>query len=178
MSTRLIQPHPSLSIRSEDRHLLPLSNFQLLIVVEPNPETWTLAPGEESTYSYRTQLLSEMIMDEITDDGSDPHQEAFSKLVVVWLKGSLFPYSNQVIEELSDLTITTLFDYGHLEHLGYYITGISIANPDWHAAVIGAAEQQEVIRVGNVVQENGLWTTVLARYCYPLAALKPYLRQE
>lgn len=175
MDGQFIRPHPSLQIRTDNRRTLPLSHFQLLVVVEPNPETWTLSPGEEATYAYRTRLLSEMIMDELTEDHNP---EAYDRLVVLWIKGSLFPYSNPVVEELSDLTITSLFDYGHLEHLGYYISGVSLYHPDWRAAVIGAADQQEVIRVGNVLQDSGLWTTVLGRYCYPEEALQPYLKTD
>lgn len=178
MTRKLIQPHPALQIRTEKRRELPLSEFQLLIIVEPNPEHWTLHPGEEARFAHRTHQLSDLIMDELTDNGSAHNLDAYQQMIVLWIKGSLVPYSNPVIEELSDLTITNLFDYGHLQHLGYYITGISIYHPDWKAAVIGAAEQQEVIRVGNVVQENGLWTTILTRYCYPNKALNPYLEQD
>jgi hypothetical protein len=174
MDGEIIQPHPSLRIRTDDRRSLPLSDFQILVVVEPNPETWTLSRGEEAAFTYRTRLLSELIMDELTEDYN---REAYELLVVLWIKGSLFPYSNPVVEELSDLTITSLFDYGHLEHLGYYISGVSLYHPDWQAAVIGAADQQEVIRVGNVLQDSGLWTTVLGRYCYPIEGLQPYLKR-
>lgn len=178
MTREKIQPHPSLQIRFGDRSELPLTDFQLLIIVEPDPEYWTLNPGEEALFTYRTHLLSNLIMDELTEGGLANNLDAYQQMTVIWIKGSLVPYSNPVIEELSDLTITNLFDYGHLEHLGYYITGISIYHPDWKTAVIGSAEHQEVIQIGNVVQDNGLWTTVLARYCYPIEALRPYLEQD
>jgi len=49
--------------------------------------------------------------------------------------------------------------------MGYYLKGIAQEHPDWKVAVVGAMLEEDVIRVSNFVDQIGLSTTVLTRYC-------------
>jgi hypothetical protein len=170
MSQTKIVPHLGLEIRPEDQETLPLSSFQLYVFVEPSPPVWMRTQAEEAQYTREVSRLAEQIKAELRAlPGAIPQPG------ILWIKSRQFPYTNPLIGEFGDLPFTAIADQAELEHLAYMITGISILHPQWRAAVIGAAQNLEVIRVGNVIQTNGLWATLLVRYCYPAQALQPYL---
>lgn len=170
MSQTKIVPHLGLEIRPEDQETLPLSSFQLYVLVEPTPPAWMHTQAEEEQYTREVSRLAAQIKAELHALPGDIPQPG-----ILWIKSRQVPYTNPLVGEFGSLPFTTITDWGELEHLAYMVTGISILHPQWRAAVIGAAQNLEVIRVGNVIQTNGLWATLLVRYCYPSQALQPFL---
>ncbi|MBC8506945.1 MAG: hypothetical protein ISR58_20750 [Anaerolineales bacterium] len=153
----IIQPSPKVIISDASNSELPLHTFELLILVEPDPETWMVRPGGSDNWSEIVNSYNEAIADEFPD-----YAIPFMALLHYQDAYNIFDY-------LVDIgfvnVIFHLFDYNDLSSFEYYLRGIIAEHPTWKVGVIGAMLEEDVIRIANFVSETGLPTTVLNRYC-------------
>ncbi|MFH1633719.1 MAG: hypothetical protein ABIG63_06860 [Chloroflexota bacterium] len=166
----ILQPSPRVTISDAPTAELPLYSFHLIVLVEPDPETWMHQPGSEEIWGEIVQRQNDAIEDELRSDSpglSDiPSQvDYFCTTFALIHYEDAYNFYDQLLEMGFIHTIFHLIDYNHLDNFGYYVKGIAHENPTWRVAVIGAMLKEDVIRIANLVSETGLSTTVLSRYC-------------
>ena len=169
MTDFLVPPNPEIKISSLDFEHLPLVNFHIVAVVEPDPESWMPNLGDDDNLGAILEVYSQMVSDELYPDFD------LSSLVVevatdvafprvVWVGGGAISFYYEDIANVHAKVAFT-FDFEEYEDLRFYIRGVAQERPNWRVAVLGAMFEDDVIRVANVIQEAGLDTTVIARYC-------------
>ena len=169
MTEFLVPPNPEIKISSLGFEHLPLVNFHIIAVVEPDPESWMPHIGDANKLSSILQVYSEMISDELYPDFnlSALAVEAASDVEyprTIWVGGGSVSFYFEGIADVNAAVVFP-FDFEEYEDLRYYIQGIAQSHPTWRVAVLGAMFEDDVIRVANVIREAGLDTTVIARYC-------------
>ena len=153
----LIQPSPKVILSDASSAELPLHTFNLLILVEPDPETWMVRPGSSDNWGEIVNGYNEAISDEFIDIDIPylallQNNDAYD----------IFDY----LVDIGFVNITFhLVDYNDLSSFAYYLQGIIRDHPAWQASVIGAMLEEDIIRIANLVSETGLSTTILTRYC-------------
>ena len=169
MTDFLVPPHPEIKISSLDFEHLPLVNFHIIAVVEPDPESWMPNLGDDDNLGATLEVYSQMVIDELYPDFdlSSLAVEVAQDVAyprVIWVGGRAVSF---YYEDIADLhaKVAFTFDFEEYEDLRYYIQGVAQEYPNWRVAILGAMFEDDVIRVANVIQEAGLDTTVIARYC-------------
>jgi len=168
MTDFIVPPNPEVKISSLDFEHLPLINFHIIAVVEPDPESWMPNLGDDDNLGATLEVYTEMVSDELYPDFnlSSLAVEVASDVKyprLVWIGGGDISYYFGGIE--GPFVVTFPFYFDEYEDLRYYIKGVAKEHPDWRVAVLGAMYEDDVIRVANAIQEAGLDTTVIARYC-------------
>jgi hypothetical protein len=180
MTNMNITPNPNLVISEEGYYDLPLRSFDLLLVAEPDPETWLVNPKDEKRFYKRRKTILDMIDTEIgwemeDDQGNplnlqyDPQKPLAEDNQTIWI----INYDAKV--NYYDCCTTTgaqaMIPYlpGDTEvpeYLLLLLEVIKIKHPNWKVAVLGAMLEDEVIRIANASCEAGFSTTVISRYCF------------
>ena len=169
MTDFLVPPNPEVNISSLDFEHLPLVNFHIVAVVDPDPESWMPNLSDDENLDAALEVYTQMVSDELYPDFD------LSSLVVevakdvtyprvIWVGGGAVSF---YYEDIADVhaKVAFTFDFEENEDLRFYIKGVAQEYPDWRVAVLGAIFEDDVIRAANVIQEAGLDTTVIARYC-------------
>ena len=169
MTDFLVPPHPDVKISSLEFEHLPLANFHIVTVVEPDPESWMPYLGDGDKLDAALEVYIEMVSDELYPDFdlSSLAVEVAPDVAyprVIWVGGGTISFYYEEIANVHAQVAFT-FDFEEYEDLRFYIKGVAQQHPDWRVAVLGATFEDDVIRVANVIQEAGLDTTVIARYC-------------
>ena len=169
MTNFLVTPNPRIKISSLEFKQLPLVNFHIIVIVEPDPETWMPGLGDDGKLDTILDVYTDMISDELYPDFNFA---AFTNIKIatdveyprmIWAGGSDASAYFGGIE--GPFAATFPFDFEKYANLRFYIQGVAQNHPTWRVAVLGAMFEDDVIRVANVIQEAGLDTTVVARYC-------------
>jgi len=168
MTNFIVQPNPQIRISDQESDHLPLLNFHIIALVEPDPESWIPFLGDGPKLSSILELYTEIIFDELDPDEPRSREEldfapdvVFPK--VLWVGGTALSFYDEIAEIYARVVFNA--DYEEYEDLRFYIQGVARARPTWRVAVLGAMFEDDVIRVANAVQESGLETTVIQRYC-------------
>ena len=169
MTDYIVSPNPEVRISSLDFEHLPLVNFHIVAVVEPDPESWMPNLGDDDNLSATLEIYSQMVADELYPDFdlSSLAVEVASDVAysrVIWVGGGAVSFYYEDIAEVH-ANVAFTFDFEEYEDLCFYIKGVAQEYPDWRVAVLGAMFEDDVIRVANLIQEAGLDTTVITRYC-------------
>jgi len=169
MSDFIVPPHPEVKISSLDFEHLPLVNFHIIAVVEPDPESWMPNLGDDDNLDAALEVYTQMVSDELYPDFdlSSLAVEVAKDVAyprVIWVGGGAVSF---YYEDITDVhaKVAFTFDFEEYEDLRFYIKGVAQEYPDWRVAVLGAMFEDDVIRVANVIREAGLDTTVIVRYC-------------
>jgi hypothetical protein len=169
MSDFIVPPNPEVKISSLDFEHLPLVNFHIVAVVEPDPESWMPNLGDDDNLEAALEVYTQMVSDELYPDFdlSSLAVEVAKDVAyprVIWVGGGAVSF---YYEDIADVyaKVAFTFDFEEYEDLRFYIKGVTQEHPNWRVAVLGAMFEDDVIRVANVIQEAGLDTTVIARYC-------------
>lgn len=171
MTEFVVEPLPGVILSDEDMQGLPLLSFHLGVIVEPDPESYLLIPGDSEffgPYLHDKFIEFEKELDLDSPIASHPlFQQDRDSTEFVWLKYQ--DESVNVFTKFANHAFTTvqflLFNGKDSESFGYYLKGIYADHPDWRVAIIGASFEDEVIYFANCVQNMGFSTTVLTRYC-------------
>jgi len=170
MTKFIVEPNPSVVISDAEIADLPLSNFHIVAVVEPDPESWMAHQKDEEKLSELLGIYCDLIDGELFKDSELnsvlAQTAAFSSGVieprVIWVGG----LESHFFEPISYWSSVIFNDYyEELEDLRYYVRGVADEHQNWRAAVIGAMYEDEVMRVANMFEESGLDVIVLTRYC-------------
>lgn len=166
-----VEPLPGVVLSDEDMQGLPLLSFHLVVIVEPDPDSYLLIPEDTEKFGY---YLHDKFIDfdkELDLDSpisSHPlFQQDRESTEFIWLK-----YQDELVNIFTNFAahaftkVQFLLSNGEdSESLGYYLKGIYADHPDWRVAIIGASFEDEVIYFANYVKTMGFSTTVLTRYC-------------
>lgn len=160
--------NPEVKVSDLDAFLLPLGSFHVVVVVEPDPDTWMVIPGEEGVTRETLEMYSSLITNELYNiDDESPVAEPASiledtSLIVVRESGG-YAYTFTDVTDFSDFIINS--DEPQFPKLATLLAGIAATRPDSKVAIVGGMASDEVIRVANAVQSAGFDTTVVKRYC-------------
>lgn len=165
-----VEPSPQINISYQNPEELPITDFQLILMVEPDPETYMIFPEDHQNLSYLLRDMQRVIEWELDPDRVYAKDE--SKVTeryepaYVWIRyfDDVSLYGNIADYVSCDVTIN-LMVYDLLDHLKFYLQGVYSEHPDWKVGVFGAVIEDDVINVANLSQETGFSTTVLTRYC-------------
>ncbi len=168
MTNFIVQPNPQIKISDQDSAQLPLLNFPIIALVEPDPESWMPYLGDGPKLSSILELYTEIIFGELDPDEPLSREEINFALdfifpKVLWVGGTALSFYDEIAEIYARVVFND--DYEEYEDLRYYIQGVARAHPNWRVAVLGAMFEDDVIRVANAIQESGLETTIIQRYC-------------
>jgi hypothetical protein len=157
---------PDIHISDESAAELPLTDFDLLIIVEPDPEHYLLAPDNEEALQVVLDHLLEEFNEELGQDLFDSEEAPpLPGPRLAWLSYEADDYFITFMEDNPVSVYFRLEDAADLEAFEDYLTGASSNHPDWRVGVFGGMYEDDVMRVAGMVQEAGLQTTVLKRYC-------------
>lgn len=170
MTKLIVEPNPSVVISDAEIADLPLSNFHIVAVVEPDPESWMAHQKDEEKLSELLGIYCDLIDGELFGDSelnavlaqTATFPSGVIEPRVIWVGG----LESHFFESISYWSSVIFSDYYEdLEDLRYYVRGVAGEHQNWRAAVIGAMFEDDVMRVANVIEESGLSVTVLTRYC-------------
>lgn len=160
----------NLTITTADLITLPLHSFDLLILIEPDPEGWMPHPKYEEVIDEFSLVYNDLITDELEGRAGNEVSERPLLVVetrVIWTgidKGDLY-------EGVAAHFATLRFSYFNVEgelfaELACYLRGLYVAHPEFRVALVGATMENEVMEVGNLAAKIGFTTTILTRYCF------------
>lgn len=161
----------NLTISTADRFTLPIRTFDLLILIDPDPESWMPHPEDEEAFDELRLAYNDLIADELEgrDDveGQVPENlPPFVETRVIWAGVE----DDELYGLVAEQAATVKFSYYNVEddifaELAYFLQGLYTAHPKLRVAVVGATMEYEVMAVGNLAAELGFATTILTRYC-------------
>lgn len=165
----LIKPVPGVTVSNADISTAPLEYFHLVVIVEPDPQTWMVLPKHSDGMHEIITMHNDAIIFEFDPDEPIepcvPHPGDLDWAQVVRL------YYMEVEEGfyhiLSWRTNASFCcsDYGESKTFTLYLKGLKIEYPQWRIAVIGAVFEDDVIRVANQIADLEFDVTILTRYC-------------
>lgn len=160
---------PRVKISDVDISSLPLRNFHIVILVEPDPETWMMPEEDEDNLSQLLDMYSELIIDDALGDIDPanitvPIAKDVEETLIVIVSQSYEVLYFEPVAEYGDFIINNNdFEF---ERLRVLLEGIAKNYPAWkRIAIIGGMFGDEILRVANVVQAAGFDTTIVTRYC-------------
>lgn len=163
MNEELITPLPGINIITSDENEFPISTFDLVVIVEPDPESYMPLPGDVNKLQSFLEDKFELFDYELDSDNPICLKEPD----VVWIR--YYPDEVCYFDDFAELSgkRCTFFIYGSedLDHFGYYLQGFSNKFPDSKVSVIGGMFEDEVICVANFIHQMNLDTSILTRYC-------------
>jgi hypothetical protein len=167
-----VEPAPGVSISDADIPDLPLAHFHLVIIVEPDPETWMPQLDSEDALDGVIKLHNEGMLFELVDMDAPltiklPPSELVDEPQKVRLhfeepEFGFYTYVGWFCDAAFHCT-----DYSESRAFDYYLKAILAEHPEWRVAVVGAVLEDDVIRVANRIDALGFATTILTRYCIP-----------
>ena|GEM_PF-3581623 len=168
MTNFIVQPNPHIKNSDQDFTRLPLLNFHIIALVEPDSESRMPFLGDGLKLCSILEIYTEIIFDELDPDEPRSREEqdfapdvVFPK--VLWVGGTALSFYDEFAEIYSSVVFND--DYEEHEDLRYFIQGVAQKHPTSRVAVLGAMFEDDMIRVANAIQESGLETTIIQRYC-------------
>jgi hypothetical protein len=171
MTEFMTPPLEGVTISAADENALPITFFHIVVIVEPDPESY-MQPSDD------VEKLGEVIYDlyarfRVDADPENPavkpesHPSDVGETFYLWLRNvdEEVNYFQSFAETAFVKVSFNLYDSEDTEHLEYYLNGLKMRHSNWRVAVIGAMYEDEVIRIANLFQSSGFSTTVLTRYC-------------
>jgi len=165
------EPSPMLVITDAGADQLPLANFDLVIIIEPDPVAYKPLGREIENLGFLLQDIETAFTEEVTSacnliDAFLPPDDG-DETAFVWVRyfDDVLPYFRKIAETIFCRAAFSLMDYDELEHFRCYVQGVAVHHRKWKVAVMGGMLGDDVVRIANLVQEAGLSTTVLTRYC-------------
>jgi hypothetical protein len=160
---------PKVKISDLDISSLPLRNFHIVVLVEPDPETWMMPEDDMDNLFELLKMYSELIVDDAIGE-IDPKIMAvpFSKdveetLIIIVSESYGLHYFEPVAEYSDFIVNNSNFEF---ERLRLLLDGIIKNYPAWNrVGIIGGVYEDEIVRVANAVQAAGFDTTIVTRYC-------------
>ena len=162
---------PKVKVSDADIRELPLYNFHVVVVVEPDPETWALPDEEFESLSEFLEMQCDLIAqdvidsDELADIALPPRaKDVEQTLMIIATEGLDVLLYFEPVDQYSQFTIKdNNFEFDKLRLL---LDGIAKSHPEWNRiAIVGGVYEDEVIRAANTVQAAGFDTTIVTRYC-------------
>ncbi len=162
---------PKVKVSDADIRELPLYNFHVVVVVEPDPETWVLPDEEFESLSEFLEMQCDLIAqdvidsDELADIALPPRaKDVEQTLMIIATEGLDVLLYFEPVDQYSQFTIKdNNFEFDKLRLL---LDGIAKSHPEWNRiAIVGGVYEDEVIRAANTVQAAGFDTTIITRYC-------------
>ncbi len=164
-----VQPNPGVAISDADENTMPLNYFHLVVIVEPDPESYMPLEEDAPKLEFVIQGMSESISDENDPDRIIQYEiqipDDAPETNYLWLRYDGISYFAPVIRGITIKAAFYLSEYDDLDHFGYYLRGIFPEAKEWRVAVIGAMFEDDVIRIANFIDESGFSATILKRYC-------------
>lgn len=174
MTEFLVEPNSQVVISNADVKELSLLSFHIIIIVEPDPETWMIIPGEkfEHDLNYIIKLFNKGLDAEL-DPESEIYLENNTAIArppenpeshVIWIR---YTNDDNYFDDAAAFcnVIFRFFDYDDTANLKFYLEGIKNANPTWNVGIVGGMFEDDVIRIANFISEIGFSTTVVTRQC-------------
>lgn len=165
-----VQLNPKVKISDLDISSLPLRNFHVIVLVEPDPETWVIPDNDIDNFYKLFKMYSDLIIEDVFGDidpsfitapFSDDVKETFIIMVGEGL-GESFYFDPVTI--YSDFIVNN--NNFEFEKLRLLLDGIAKNHPAWNrVGIIGGTYGDEIARVANAVQSSGFDTTIVTRYC-------------
>ncbi len=160
----------NLTLSTADLTALPIRAFDVLILVEPDPEGWMPHPQDEEAFEEVVLFYNDLITHEL--EGWEGHEVPESPLPIVETRVIWTGIDEgEVYGMVAEHWATAKFRYFNVDgelfaELAYYLQGLYLAHPKFRVAVVGATIENEVMEVGNLVAGFGFETTILTRYCF------------
>lgn len=161
--------HPQIEVSDLDFPNLPLCNFHIVIVAEPDPETWMAHPDDTGEYAETLEIHSGLILDELLEESWELSEinvkiaEDVERPIIVGVGELEIPMYYHHALEYAHVIIS--YEDMEYERLHYFLRGVAEQHPNWRVAVVGGVYEDEVVRVANTVQKAGFDTTIVTRYC-------------
>jgi len=171
MSDYVVEPQPGVTLSNANEYGLPITSFDLVMIVEPDPESYIPLPGDleklgELLYGMFVQFVAEFDPDRPAANRSiQPYEGKVTNLIWLKYEDEKVNYFDRFVDVALARVSFNLFDSEDMEHVEYYLKGLADYHPNWQVAVIGAMFEDEVIYTANVIHQIGFSTTVLSRYC-------------
>ena len=169
LSEMLVQPNPGVVISDANEDTLPLEYFHLVVIVEPDPETYIPLPDDLPKLDFVIERMSEAISDENDPDEIRTYKikipEDMPETSYLWVGYDGINLFGPVTEKIPLNVAFYLAAYDDLDHFAFYLKGISSGFKGWRVAVIGAMFEDDIIRVANFIEAIGFSVTILQRYC-------------
>ena len=170
-----ITPNPGISISNKDCFEQPLRSFGILILVEPDPETWTPDVNKtdftDAPWIIQSKLMEDDYTGEFANSSGDPiyiDSELMlpAEPLTVWFgRADASKYYKNVVTTFCDIEFKYQ-DYSDIpEFFTMFFKALKAQKSINKVAVFGAIFEDEVVRVANAMQEMGYDTTILTRYC-------------
>ena len=162
--------NPKVKISDLDMAVFPLYNFHIVIVVEPDPETWMVARGDQKKFSKLIEKYSDLISQElwgIDDEATSeiPKAEDVKETLVIMATEGQTIVSFKPMVEWSPFIVQSPEDY-EFKRLRVLLDGIKQNYSAWNRiAIVGGVYDDEIVRAANAVQAAGFETTIVTRYC-------------
>lgn len=169
--------HPGVKIRDEMPYDWPLCATEVLVFVEPAPGNWIVEPRDEEAHEALWNSVLDRIDQEcygLVDDEPlehDPRIEIIEYPLVVWLKNGEMGEDFYTCFTTGVAEASFNYEVGQAqpevpEYFLLFMQTIHAKYPDWRVTVVGAMFEDEVTRVANALQELGMETIILTRYCF------------
>lgn len=165
-----VQLDPKVKISDLDLSSLPLRNFHIVVVIEPDPETWAMPDDDMENLSKLLKMYSELIIDDaigevdtsaITVPFSDDVEKTF---IIMAGEGFGGDYYFKPVTEYSDFIVHN--DNFEFEKLCLLLDGIAKKYPTQNrVGIVGGMYGDEIVRAANAIQSSGFDTTIVTRYC-------------
>lgn len=165
-----IQLNPKVKVSDLDLTSLPLRHFHMVILVEPDPETWLMPENDIDSLSQLLEMYAELIIDDVFGDiepglitapAPDDVKETFMIIVGEGLGGPVYFVP---AAEFSDFIVNK--DDFEFYKLCMLLDGIARNDPAQNrVAIVGGMYGDEIVRVANAVQAAGFDATIIKRYC-------------
>lgn len=174
MTEFLVEPNPQIIISNADVTELSLLSFHIIVIVEPDPETWMIIPdgNYERKLSYIIELFNTGLDAELDleseiylgNDKAITHPPEIQEPHVIWIR---YTDDDNYFDDAAAFCNVTFrfFDYDDTANLKFYLEGIRHFNPTWKVGVVGGMFEDDVIRIANFISEIGFSTTVVTRQC-------------
>ena len=170
MTNFLVKPNRHVVITDADSRELPILSFHIVVIVEPDPETWMGAV--ELNFGEALELFVDGLDAELFPDDTIDSKEikiattpdGLDRPILLWVKytgdDNLFDKPAYTAD-----AIFRLAEYDQFDHLEFYLQGIKRSHPDWKVAIVGGTYEDDIMRVANFIEGLGFAATVLTRQC-------------
>jgi len=174
MSDFEVEPLPGIVISDAEEAELPIQTFQIICIVENDPESYMSFPEDSKNRKYLMKEMLKRFKIEVDPEGSkyDKRPDGERKPTsFIWLYYDSEEYEEDInyfkkFAEASYARVNIkLWDSEDIENLKFYLQGAFYSHPDWQVAVIGSMFEDEVMTIANLSKGIGIPTTILTRYC-------------
>jgi hypothetical protein len=171
-----INPSPGVIVSTDPKAILPLSDFNTLVMVEPNLQEWVFLEMGQSWLGKIAAIDDEVgwKIPRVSMDGSGQAADDYLNFghfpIIVRIQNSpadLSYFEFSVCASIASLTLH--YKYGSSELpdlLPACLRALNEAPHNLNVAVFGGMYGDEVLRVANAFEAAGIRTTVLVRYCF------------